>query len=69
MVLAEDCERLEKLDDPLLRQVMAGLNRSAAAYVREKTQSLLDETATPDVLQHLLQIGLSVIHHQRLKNQ
>ena len=69
IVLAEDCERLEKLDDPLLRQVMAGLNRSAAAYVREKTQSLLDETATPDVLQHLLQIGLSVIHHQRLKNQ
>ena len=67
MVLAEDCERLEQLDDPHLRQVMAGLNRSAAAYVREKTASLLDETTAPDVLQNLLQIGLAVIHHERLK--
>jgi len=64
-VLLEDCRRLESLDDPHLKQVIAGLNRSAAAYVEEKTDDLLDETATPDVLQHLLQIGLAVIHHER----
>jgi hypothetical protein len=68
LVLAEDCERIERVDDPHLRQIMAGLNRSAAGFISEKTGSLLDETAAPDVLQHLLQIGLTIIHHDRLKN-
>ncbi len=68
MVLAEDCEDLERRDDPLLRQVMAGINRSAAALVREQAESILAETAAPGALRHLLQIMLTIIHHQRLKN-
>ena len=68
MVLAEDCEGLERIDDPLLRQVMAGINRSAAVFVREQAQSILAETAAPVTLRHLLQIVLTIIHHQRLKN-
>jgi hypothetical protein len=68
LVLAEDCEGLERRDEPLLRQVMAGSNRSAAAFVREQAESILAETAAPDTLRQLLQIVLTVIHHQRLKN-
>ena len=64
-VLAEDCERLERRGDPHLRQVMVGLDRSAVAYVRENSDSVLDETAAPEVLQYMLQICLAVIHHER----
>jgi hypothetical protein len=68
-VLIEDCKRLERHEDPHLKQVMAGLDRSAAAYVEEMAANLLEETAGPDVLQHLLQIGLAVIHHERQQQQ
>ncbi|MDP3479331.1 MAG: hypothetical protein Q8R88_06140, partial [Desulfoprunum sp.] len=68
-VLAEDCERLERQGDPHLRQVMVGLDRSAAAYVRENSDRVLDETAAPDILQNLLQICLAVIHHEQLQKR
>jgi hypothetical protein len=68
-VLAADCERLERLDDPHLRQVMTGCNRSAVAFLRDTAESLLAEKASPEDLQHLLRIGLAVIHHERLKNR
>ncbi|HSO09988.1 MAG TPA: hypothetical protein VLR45_08360 [Desulfoprunum sp.] len=66
-VLAEDCERLEKLGDPHLRQVLAGVGRdcSGAAFIRDNAATLLCETASPEVLRHLLQIVLAVVHHER----
>jgi hypothetical protein len=68
-VLAEDCEHLEKLDDPSLRQVMAARNRSAAEFIRETAETFLNEAASPEDLQHLLQIGLAVIHNEIRKNR
>ncbi len=68
-VLAADCERLERLGDPLLRQVMSGCNRSVTTFLCEITDSLLSGTTNPDDLQLLLYIGLAVIHHERLKNK
>ncbi|MDR3629777.1 MAG: hypothetical protein P4L42_05510 [Desulfocapsaceae bacterium] len=69
VVLAEDCERLERGDDPCLRQIMAGHDRSAAVFIREKAESLLDETASVQDLQQLLQIGLAIIHHEVRKHR
>ncbi len=68
-VLAADCQRLERLGDPHLRQVMGGRNRSAAAFIGDTARSFLAETAPPGDLQHLLRIGLAVIHHERRKNR
>ena len=66
-VLAEDCERLEKFGDPHLRQVLAGVGRdcSGAAFIRDNAATLLCETASPEILRHLLQIVLAVVHHER----
>jgi hypothetical protein len=68
-VLAEDCERLEKLDDPHLLKIMADLGQPAAVYVKAQTRAILDETASPEVLQQLLQIGLAVIHYEKQGRQ
>jgi hypothetical protein len=67
-VLTADCERLERLADPHLRQVMAGRNRSAVTFIKEMSRSFLTETSTPGELQQLLFIGLAVIHHEQQKN-
>ncbi len=69
-VLAEDCDRLEKAGDPHLRQILAGLERniSGSSYIREHTEALLNETASPETLQQLLQICLAVIHSERQLN-
>ncbi len=66
-VLVADCEQLERLDDPHLRQVMAGRTRCAAAFLKDISESIVAETASPDDLRHILQIGLAVVHHHRLK--
>ncbi len=66
-VLAEDCERLEKAGDPHLRQVLAGIGQdcTGAAFIRNNAAALLGETASPEVLQQLLQITLAVVHFER----
>jgi len=66
-VLAEDCERLEKSGDPHLRQVLAGVGRdcTGAAFIRDNAAALLAETASPEILRHLLQIVLAVVHRER----
>ena len=69
VVLAEDCERLERRDDPSFRQIMAGRDRPAAVFIREKAEALLNETASTEDLQQLLQIGLAVIHNEVRKNR
>lgn len=66
-VLAEDCDCLEKAGDPHLRQILGGIERhcSGADYIREHTEALLNETASPEILHCLLQICLAVIHAER----
>ena len=61
-MLVEDCRRLERMEDPHLRQLMAATGRSAAAFVRESSAAILAETAAPEHLQLLLSIGLAVVH-------
>jgi hypothetical protein len=66
-VLVEDCQRLERIEDPHLRQLLAAIGRSAAVFVSESTAAILAETASPEHLQQLISIGLAVIHAE--KNQ
>ncbi len=65
--LADDCRRLEKLDDPGLGQVMVTIASeiTASEYVTRNRQAILDETANPALLQEMLRIGLAIIHHER----
>jgi hypothetical protein len=66
-ILAEDCRRLEKLDDPGLRQVMQAISIdiSASEYITQHRQTILDESANPGLLREILRIGLAIIHYER----
>lgn len=66
-VLTDDCRRLEKLGEPGLRQVMAALPADipASEYINRNRQAILDESASPALLQVMLRIGLAIIHHER----
>ena len=66
-VLADDCRRLEKLGEPGLKQVMAAISTevTASEYIDRNRQAILDESASPALLQEMLRIGLAIIHHGR----
>lgn len=65
-VLAEDCQRLEALGNPHIRQIMTGCGQgeSAASWVNTHTEAILAETVSPELLQQLIQLSLAVIHHE-----
>jgi hypothetical protein len=69
-VFIEDCQRLDRLEDPHFKQVMAtiGQDISAADFIRAHRESIIRETAGPEILLQLLRIGLAIIHHQRNPN-
>ena len=66
-VCMEDCKRLEQLDDPHYRQIMAaiGTDRSGTEFIGHRQQSINDETADPETLLHMLRISLAIINHER----
>ncbi len=59
--------RLEKLGDPCLKQVMTAITTEATAseYINRNRQAILDESASPALLQEMLRISLAIIHHER----
>lgn len=69
-VCIEDCKRLEQMDDPHYRQVTAaiGPEQSGAEFIGRRQQAILDETADPETLLHMLRISLAVINHERENN-
>ena len=69
-VFIEDCKRMDRLEDPHYRQVMAsiGQDSSGADYIRAHQESIIQETADPEILLKMMRIGLAIIHHQRNNN-
>ncbi len=69
-VFIDDCKRLERLEDPHLKQVMAatGQDISAADFIAEHQEALIQETAGPEILLHMLRLNLAIINHQRNSN-
>lgn len=66
-MLVDDCQRLEKLGDPVFRQVMTAIagKVTASQYVTQCRQAILDESAPPGRIQEMLRIVLAIIHHER----
>lgn len=66
-VFVEDCKRLERLDDPHYKQVMAtmDLEISGAEFVSRHREAIIQETAEPEILLQMLKIGLAIINHER----
>jgi hypothetical protein len=66
-VFVDDCQRLEKLGDPCLKQVMTAITTevTASEYITRNRQAILDESANPGQLQEMLRISLAIIHHER----
>jgi len=67
-VLAEDCSRLERSEDHLLRQVMQAIDPSLSAgeYLGRAAAEILAETASGDTVRNVLHLALAVIHHDRI---
>ena len=66
-VLQEDCVRLEKTDNVILRQVMANINQaiSATDYLALLQKDLTEEKATAETVRNVVHLALAVIHHDR----
>jgi hypothetical protein len=66
-IFIEDCKRLERLEDPHFKQVMAstGLDISGADFISRNRESIIRETAEPETLLQMLRIGLAIINHER----
>lgn len=69
-VYIEDCRRLEQQGDPHLKQLIAtiGQNISAADYLLNHKQSIIEETTEPEILLQILRIGLAIVNHERADN-
>ncbi len=70
LVFIEDCKRLDRLEEPHYKQVMASIGQdgSGADYIRAHQDSIIQETADPEILLQMLRIGLAIINHQRNNN-
>jgi hypothetical protein len=66
-VFVDDSKRLERLEDPHFKQVMAsiGLDISGAEFIGRHRESIIRETAGPETLLQMLRIGLAIINHER----
>jgi hypothetical protein len=66
-VFIDDSKRLERLEDPHFKQVMAsiGLDISGADFISRNRESIIQETAEPETLLQMLRIGLAIINHER----
>ena len=69
-VCMEDCTRLEQLGDPHYRQLMATIapNMAGADFIGRHQESIIKETAGPEILLDMLRIGLAIINHERENN-
>jgi hypothetical protein len=69
-VCMEDCTRLEQLEDPHYRQIMAIIapDITGADFVSRHQESIIKETAGPEILLHMIRIGLAIINHERDSN-
>lgn len=69
-VFMDDCKRLERLEEPHFKQVMAatGEDISAADFIAAHQESLIRETAGPEILLHMLRLNLAIINHERNPN-
>lgn len=69
-VFIEDCIRMERTGDMHFKQVMVSIGQdiSGADFVHAHQDSIIRETATPEMLLQMLRICLANIHHQRNNN-
>lgn len=66
-IFIEDCKRMEQLEDPHFKQVMATITQdmSGADFVSKHQASIIEENAAPETLAQLLRIALAIINHER----
>jgi hypothetical protein len=69
-VFIDDCKRLERLEDPHFKQVMAAIGQdiTAADFIAAHQETLIRETAEPEILLHMLRLNLAIINHERNSN-
>ncbi len=69
-VFIDDCKRLERLEDPHFKQVMAAIGQdiTAADFIAAHQETLIRETAGPEILLHMLRLNLAIINHERNSN-
>ncbi len=70
-VFVDDCRRLDQLEDPHFRQVMAKIpeNISGRDFVLRHRQAVIDETAPKEVVLQLLRMELAIINYERNRNE
>jgi hypothetical protein len=70
-VFVEDCKQLEKLEDPHFRQVMTKISQdiSGAEFVLQHRETIINETAEPEIVLQLLRMELAIINYERNRNE
>ncbi len=66
-VFIEDCKRMEQLEDPHFKQVMATITQdmSGADFINKHKASIIQENSAPETIAQLLRIALAIINHER----
>lgn len=66
-LFTSDCERLERLGDPLFKQVLEenSIADGGSLFLKRCLNDILEERATPAVLETIMHMGLAVIRHER----
>jgi hypothetical protein len=70
-VFVDDCKRLDQLEDPHFRQVMAKISQdiSGAEFVLRQRVAIINETAEPEIVLQLLRMELAIINYERNRNE
>ena len=66
-VLIQDCKRMERLEDPYYKMVMAASpqEKSGADFIRQHQESIIQEKAEPAIIEQMLRIALTIINYER----
>lgn len=66
-VFIDDCKRMEQLEDPHFKQVMATISQdmSGADFMSRHQESIIEENAPPETIAQMLRIALAIINHER----
>jgi len=69
-VFIEDARGMDRLDEPIFKQVMAAINQdvSGGEFIQNHQEAIIQETAAPKTILSMLHLALAVINHERNKN-
>jgi hypothetical protein len=70
-LFSQDCRELEKIGDPMLKHVLAEseVHCSCSEFIAKHRPAIIDETASEEILEILLRIGIAVIHYEQNESQ